>query len=113
MKNLLRGKKIAEPDKTDTERYLADPLDQTALDEEFDILAWWKLNAPKYPDLARVAKDVLAVPASTVASEAAFSTSGRTLSAVRNRLKPETLEAFMCAQDWLKTDVIGNFFTSS
>ena len=68
--------------------------------EEFDILAYWKTNL-KYPILQAIARDVLAVPVSTVASEAAFSTSGRVLNERRNRLTPKTLESLMCCQSWL------------
>ncbi|KAK1402410.1 hypothetical protein POM88_002015 [Heracleum sosnowskyi] len=52
-------------------------------------------------DDERLARDFLAVPASTVASESAFSSSGRLVSPHRNRLHPKTLEALMCAQSWL------------
>lgn len=69
--------------------------------EGFDVLSWWKLNAPKYPTLASMARDFLAVPASTVASESAFSSSGRLVSPHRSRLHPTTIEALMCAQSWL------------
>lgn len=70
-------------------------------DEEFDILAWWKTNGLNYPILQAIVRDVLAVPVSTVASESAFSTSGRVLSKRRNRLAPKTLEPLMCCQSWL------------
>jgi len=40
---------------------------------EFDILLWWKVNAPKYPILAEIARDILAIPIYTIASEFAFS----------------------------------------
>ncbi|KAL7596221.1 hypothetical protein Lser_V15G31442 [Lactuca serriola] len=46
-------------------------------DMEIDLLAWWKTNGIKYPTLQRIAKDILAIPVSTVASESAFNTSGR------------------------------------
>ncbi|XP_062110077.1 zinc finger BED domain-containing protein RICESLEEPER 2-like [Humulus lupulus] len=69
--------------------------------EEFDILAWWKTNGLKYPTLQQVARDVLAIPVSTVASESAFSTSGRHVTPCRNRLHPSMLEALVCTQDWL------------
>lgn len=39
----------------------------------FDMLNWWKVNSTKYPTLAEIAKDVLAMPLSTVASQSAFS----------------------------------------
>jgi hypothetical protein len=41
--------------------------------DTFDILSWWKSNSMEYPTLSRIAHDVLAVPASNVASESAFS----------------------------------------
>ncbi|XP_076893806.1 zinc finger BED domain-containing protein RICESLEEPER 2-like [Bidens hawaiensis] len=44
---------------------------------EIDLLAWWKTNGVKYPRLQKIARDILAIPISTVASESAFSTSGR------------------------------------
>jgi glucose-6-phosphate dehydrogenase assembly protein OpcA len=47
---------------------------------DFDILAWWKANGPKYPTLQRIARDILAILVSTVALESTFSTSGRLLS---------------------------------
>ncbi|KAF6148484.1 hypothetical protein GIB67_038839, partial [Kingdonia uniflora] len=46
-----------------------------------------------------------AIPVSTVASESAFSTSGRFVSPHRSRLHPKTLEALMCAQDWLWAEI--------
>ncbi|XP_065625311.1 zinc finger BED domain-containing protein RICESLEEPER 2-like [Quercus suber] len=66
--------------------------------EDFDILAWWKSNGLKYPTLQRIARDILAIPVTIVASEAAFSTSGRLLSPHRSRLHPKTIEAMMCAR---------------
>lgn len=75
---------------------------------ELDLLLWWKTNGSKYPTLQRIAKDVLAIPVSTVASESAFSTSGRLISPHRSRLHPKTLEALMCAQSWLLNEILGN-----
>ncbi|KAJ1696633.1 hypothetical protein LUZ63_005145 [Rhynchospora breviuscula] len=108
LKTLLAEKKTTEPVKSELEQYLTEPLDDTALEEQFDILAWWKLKVPKYPVLSQLARDILAVPASTVASESTFSTSGRTLSVVRNSLNDESIEALICAQDWLRVKVTEN-----
>ncbi|GJT00023.1 zinc finger BED domain-containing protein RICESLEEPER 2 [Tanacetum coccineum] len=46
---------------------------------KFDILAWWKGRKTQFPVLATMARDLLSVQASAVASESAFSTSGRTI----------------------------------
>uniref|UniRef100_A0A3Q7JFE8 HAT C-terminal dimerisation domain-containing protein n=1 Tax=Solanum lycopersicum TaxID=4081 RepID=A0A3Q7JFE8_SOLLC len=40
---------------------------------------WWKVNEPRFPILAEMVRDVLAIPISSVASECAFSTGGRSL----------------------------------
>lgn len=44
--------------------------------DNFDILVCWKNNSSQYPILSTMAKDILAIPVSTVASESAFSTRG-------------------------------------
>lgn len=70
--------------------------------ETFDILAWWKVNSVRFPFLSLMARDVLAIPVSTVASESAFSTGGRVLDPFRSSLSPKIVEALICTQDWLR-----------
>ncbi|KAJ3696878.1 hypothetical protein LUZ61_000583 [Rhynchospora tenuis] len=105
LKEFLNVRKTSEPIKSELEEYLTQPLDLASMDDDFDILAWWKLKVPKYPIMAKMARDILAVPISTVASESTFSIAGRTLSPVRSSLSDESLEALMCAQDWLRASV--------
>ncbi|KAL0290415.1 UNVERIFIED_CONTAM: Zinc finger BED domain-containing protein RICESLEEPER 2 [Sesamum calycinum] len=50
----------------------------------------------------KIAKDVLAIPVSTVASKSAFSTSGRVIDAFRRSRSPKMVEALICTQDWLR-----------
>jgi hAT family C-terminal dimerisation region len=109
LKDLLRGKKSSEQVKLEFEEYLNEPLDDTSLDEEFDILSWWKLKALRFPTLAHLTGDILAVSISTVASKSAFSTSDITLSPARNSLNDESIETLICAQDWLRASITGMF----
>ena len=83
------------PASGELERYLLDEL-FLCDDDTFDILHWWKMHATKYPVLAHIARDVLATPASTVASESAFSTRGRIITDHRTRLSGSTVEALIC-----------------
>nr|KAJ0216565.1 hypothetical protein LSAT_V11C300137950 [Lactuca sativa] len=61
-------------EKTELDGYLADKL--LPNEEGFYILMWWKCNGSKFPILQKIARDILAIPISTVASESAFSMSG-------------------------------------
>jgi len=83
--------------------YLKDAKE--SIDDSFDLLGWWKMNSTKYKVLSRIAKDVLVVPVSTVSSESAFSTGGRVLDSYRSNLTPKTVQALICAQNWLRNDI--------
>ncbi|KAA0056625.1 zinc finger BED domain-containing protein RICESLEEPER 2-like [Cucumis melo var. makuwa] len=73
---------------------------------DFDILQWWKMNSDRFEVLGQMARDILAIPISTVASESAFSTGGRVVDSSRCSLAPKTVEALICTQNWLNSDPI-------
>ncbi|CAN1176862.1 Putative AC transposase [Linum perenne] len=75
--------------------------------KSYDVLGWWKGVAHKFPVVSEMAKDILAVPISTVASESCFSTGGRVLDNFRSSLTPHVVEALICAEDWLRTSYKG------
>ncbi|XP_056688615.1 zinc finger BED domain-containing protein RICESLEEPER 2 [Spinacia oleracea] len=56
----------------------------------------------RFPTMGRMARDVLAVPISTVASESAFSTKGRVLDNFRSSLSPVVVQGLVCNQNWLR-----------
>ena len=117
LKAYMKGLKSNEPVKNELEQYLEDPHEDGDIDCEFDILSWWRLKAPKYTVLAKVYRDVLDVPISTVPSESVFSTAGRILAPARSYLNNQSLLALICSQDWLRASKIGisatlNFFTN-
>ncbi|KAK9192649.1 hypothetical protein WN944_003342 [Citrus x changshan-huyou] len=66
-----------------------------------DILSFWKDNQVRYSELTSMARDVLTIPISTVASESSFSVGGQVLDQFRSSLKPETVESIVCSKDWI------------
>ncbi|XP_019168811.1 PREDICTED: zinc finger BED domain-containing protein RICESLEEPER 2-like [Ipomoea nil] len=103
LKNKLKRQKMEASGsykETELQVYLSEKIVEDTPD--FDILRWWKLNSERFPTLSKMARDILAVPISTVASESTFSTSGRVLDAFRSSLTPKIVEALVCAQDWMR-----------
>ena len=88
--------------RNEVDSYLEENLLPPMSDTKFNILDWWKTNATRYPVLSKLARDILAIPVSTVSSMLAFSTAGRVIDQYRNRLNPHTIEALVCRKDWLR-----------
>ena len=74
------------------------------LDESFDILSFWKGNQFRYPEVAAIARDILSIPISTVASESTFSVGERVIDQYRSSLKLDIIEALVCTRYWLYGD---------
>ena len=68
--------------RSEIDTYLEEPVLPRSSD--FDILSWWKANSRKYPILQTIARDILDIPISTVASKSTFSTNGRFISPHRS-----------------------------
>lgn len=93
-------------ERNEVDKYLIEDCEELLggdVDNYFDLLGWWKINSIKYPVLSRMARDVLAAPVSTVASESAFSASGRILDPFRSSLSPKMVEALICTKSWLSS----------
>ncbi|KAK1359496.1 hypothetical protein POM88_043970 [Heracleum sosnowskyi] len=61
----------------------------------------WKENTLKFKILSKMAKDVLSIPATSVAAEATFSAGGRVLNQFRSSLNPQIVEALIYTKDWV------------
>ncbi|CAI9282266.1 unnamed protein product [Lactuca saligna] len=69
-------------EKTELDDYLVEKL---LPNEKVLTLMWWKCNGSKFSILQKIARDVLAIPISTVASESAFSISGNKVKCKENQ----------------------------
>ncbi|XP_039819018.1 zinc finger BED domain-containing protein RICESLEEPER 2-like [Panicum virgatum] len=85
---------------TELDNYLEDGL--VPRKDDFDILNWWMCHAMKYPTLAAIAQDILAMPASAVQSEAAFTRNGPVIPKHHSTLSIKTIEALVCTRDWMR-----------
>ncbi|KAL9268872.1 Zinc finger BED domain-containing protein [Drosera capensis] len=88
--------------KSELDEYLEESLLPRV--QEFDVLAWWKLNRIKYPTLSMMARDILTIPLSTVNPDSVFDTVRKEMDPYRSSLRPEILEALFCAKDWLQQE---------
>jgi len=89
----------ARDDSNELDKYMVEPL---LKQNPFDILAYWKNKIEKYPTLCQIARDIMSIQVSTVASESAFSAAGRVIDPYRNRLDPEMVKALICTKDWIR-----------
>ncbi|MFQ6669138.1 hypothetical protein Gotur_034501, partial [Gossypium turneri] len=67
---------------------------------EIDVLDYWSKSSVRNNELSLLARDLLAIPTSTVASESAFSMGKKVITPLRSLLKPKTVQAVVCLDDW-------------
>ncbi|KAF5459193.1 hypothetical protein F2P56_023171 [Juglans regia] len=86
--------------KSELDQYLEESLLPRV--QEFDVSGWWKLNKLKYPTLSKMARDILSIPVSTAGPDSVFDTTIKEMDRYRRSLRPETVEALICAKDWMQ-----------
>ncbi|CAI9113960.1 OLC1v1037522C1 [Oldenlandia corymbosa var. corymbosa] len=86
--------------KSDLDLYLERPALPPV--QDFDVLGWWRENEKDYPTLSIMASDILSIPLTTTSPDSVFSTAEGQMDSLRSRLRPTTVEALICAKDWLK-----------
>ncbi|XP_019189585.1 PREDICTED: zinc finger BED domain-containing protein DAYSLEEPER-like isoform X2 [Ipomoea nil] len=99
----------SQQSKSELDQYLEESLLPRV--HEFDVVGWWKLNRKKYPTLSKMARDILTVPVCTVPADSVFCTASKEMSSYRCSLRPETVEALICAKDWLQNETTENMMT--
>jgi len=57
-----------------------------------NVLEWWESQQQTYPTLSRLARVILAIPATSAPSERVFSLAGLTINARRSSLAPSSVD---------------------
>lgn len=69
-----------------------------------DVLQWWNQHESRFPIVFQMARDILSVSVSIMASESTFSTSGRIVEDKRCSLTDEMIKVITCLRDWTHTE---------
>ena len=75
---------------------------------KLNVLLWWRVNGSRYPIMEKIAKDVLVIPVSTVASESSFNIGRRIIDEYRSSLTPAMIEALIYTENWLQFKLFVN-----
>lgn len=113
--SMYRSGTLASPEKLNfTARYGRQySEDQDELEEYFrtpseknwdgcDPVKWWGARQAQFPNLGRLARDIMTIPGSAVAVERIFSGGRDTISLRRASLKPDTIRTLMLVKQKLK-----------
>ncbi|XP_070003572.1 uncharacterized protein [Nicotiana sylvestris] len=84
-------------------RFTTQGLEKENPDGSFDLLEWWKAREKHFPVLARMARDILSIQASTVALESAFSQARLEIGDHRASMR-ESLEKSVLFRDWIRSE---------
>lgn len=99
----LHETSLSQNTKSDLDKYLEEPLFPRSVD--FNILNWWKVHEPRYPVLSMMARNILGIPISKICVESLYDTGNRALEHCWSSLKPDTVQALMCSQDWMRNEL--------
>lgn len=86
--------------RSEAERYLDSPPMRNTKEIKSDPLKAWRLLQHEYPTLAKMASDILAIPASEVGVERLFNIGRDVCHYRRNRLEGKTIEDIMMVKLW-------------
>ncbi|KAG4137558.1 hypothetical protein ERO13_D07G078850v2 [Gossypium hirsutum] len=98
-------------EKSQLDIYLEEP--ELELNSQIDVLDYWSKSLIQYNELSLLARDLLAIPISTVASKSAFSMGKKVITPLRSSLKPKTVQAVVCLDDWMQVKGFsaGNYYS--
>ncbi|KAB2035951.1 hypothetical protein ES319_D04G188800v1 [Gossypium barbadense] len=76
-------------EKSQLDIYLEEP--ELELNSQIDVLDYWGKSSVRYNELSLLARDLLAIPIST-----------KVITPLRSSLKPKTVQAVVCLDDWMR-----------
>ncbi|XP_031262506.1 zinc finger BED domain-containing protein RICESLEEPER 1-like [Pistacia vera] len=89
----VRTTETVQHEKSKLDRYLEEKcLLWDKDDTSFDALQWWKVNQTNYRILFKMVREILAIPITTVASEATFSAGSRVIDTYQSSSSPDTVQ---------------------
>lgn len=71
-----------------------------------DPLKWWEAHQSRLPILYCIARDYLAIPATSAPSEREFSAAGQLVTVRRTSLNDDSIQANMCLRSWISNGLI-------
>ncbi|OMP03265.1 Peptidase C48, SUMO/Sentrin/Ubl1 [Corchorus olitorius] len=87
---------------SELDEYLQEPIIRPET-EQFEVLGWWFEHALKFPTLGRMARDILAIPMSTVVQDSSLDEKILMDNPIFKGLDPQIIEAMICGKDWLES----------
>jgi hAT family C-terminal dimerisation region len=75
-------------------------MKQQPVKRDTDVYKYWASKEYEFPIIARIARDYLAIPAISAASECVFSVGGDIVTKKRNRLGGSNTRRLLYLQDW-------------
>nr|GEV92624.1 zinc finger BED domain-containing protein DAYSLEEPER isoform X1 [Tanacetum cinerariifolium] len=81
--------------------YLSEPPAPISI----DVLEWWKMNSTRYPRLSVMARDFLAVQATSMAPEDLFCSKGDEVERVKRSLPYSSVQAILCVKSWTECGI--------
>ena len=75
-------------------------MKQQPMKQDTNIFKYWISKEHKFSIIAWIARDHLAIPATSAASECVFSVGGDIVTKKRNRLGASNTRRLLCLQDW-------------
>ncbi|XP_022722129.1 uncharacterized protein LOC111279409 [Durio zibethinus] len=85
---------------SELDMYLRQPITISS-NLDLDILGWWCEQASSFPILARMVRDILAIPMSSIISGSTFHEKVMMDNPIFSGLDPQIIEAMICGRDWL------------